>query len=232
MHAIYCFALLCFFSTPQCIDPTKEEKRTHPPHCFWIDTLLRQTMLYITYQTCFWADPTEDRLLHHRQQDAWKGLHAFCSERLGGASPTTAYGIEGILMSRKRGDEKPKAGLPHPEGLTEEAVRWTKSLDAWQLAALNSIATQAKSFLIAFAMLESTGVALGNNNNSNTDDAPSEAPFSDVARASEASRVEEEFQISVWGLVEGQHDYDRLNCSIQLNAANLFAKCILFEQIE
>ncbi len=119
-------------------------------------------------------------------------------------------------MSRKRGAEKPKAGLPHPEEFTKAAVRWTESLDAWQLVALNSIATQAKSFLIGFCMLESAHVG--------------ESPFSDVSQASEASRVEEEFQISVWGLVEGQHDYDRLNSSVQLHSASLFAKTILLEQ--
>merc|ERR1712238_935 len=34
----------------------------------------------------------------------------------------------------------------------------------------------------------------------------------------DASRVEEEFQISSWGLVEGGHDYDRLNCSVAVRS--------------
>jgi hypothetical protein len=59
-------------------------------------------------------------------------------------------------------------------------------------------------------------------------DAPA-CPFPDIEQAMEASRVEEEYQISIWGLVEGQHDYDRLNGSIQLHSANLFAKSILLE---
>jgi len=181
-----------------------------------------------TDTTCFWADPTEDRLLHRRQQQAWKGLHNFCAKRLDGASPTTAFGIEGILMSRKR-DEKPNSGLPHPDELTKAAIKWTHSLDAWQLVALNSIAAQAKSFLIAFSMLESAGMYIANDDGTITTDASS-TPFSDITQASEASRVEEEFQIGVWGLVEGQHDYDRLNSSVQLHSASLFAKTILFEQ--
>lgn len=173
--------------------------------------------------------------MHRRQQQAWKGLHNFCTKRLDGAIPVTALGIEGILMSRKRGDEKPKVGLPHPEELIQAASRWTHSLDAWQLVALNSIATQAKSFLIAFAMLESAGLSIAahdqdSSTSTTTDDAVPASPFSDVAKASDASRVEEEFQISSWGLVEGQHDYDRLNSSVQLNSANLFAKTILLEQ--
>eukprot|EP00536_Pseudo-nitzschia_multiseries_P001010 jgi/Psemu1/282724/fgenesh1_pg.12_\ len=201
---------------------TALDQAAHQPQ-FYRDTAL---MYLPTDTTCFWADPTEDRLLHRRQQQSWKALHEFCTERLGGgkASPITAYGMDGMLMSRKRGDEKPNAGLPHPEGLMEAATRWTHSLDAWQLVALNSIATQAKSFLIAFAMLESTGLSLSLEKN------PTAAPFGDVVEAAEASRVEEEFQISIWGMVEGQHDYDRLNCSIQLHSANLFAKTILMEK--
>jgi ATP synthase F1 complex assembly factor 2 len=170
-------------------------------------------------------------LLHRRQQQAWKGLHEFCAQRLDGAKPTTAFGMEGILMSRKRGDEKPNVGLPHPPELTQAAIKWTHSLDAWQLVALNSIATQAKSFLIAFCMLESAGLSLpGRDGTILTGDDAVPAPFADVAQASEASRVEEEFQISCWGLVEGQHDYDRLNSSVQLHSASLFAKTILLER--
>jgi ATP synthase F1 complex assembly factor 2 len=177
-----------------------------------------------TDTTCFWADPTEDRLLHRRQKQAWQGLHDFCCDRLGGSSPTTALGIEGILMTRKRGSEKPQTGLPHPEILTELAIKWIYSLDAWQLVALNSIANQAKSFLIAFAILESNGLNISNNNVGKV-----VCPFPDITKVSEACRVEEEFQISCWGLVEGGHDYDRLNCNIQLQSANLFSKTILLE---
>jgi len=43
-----------------------------------------------------------------------------------------------------------------------------------------------------------------------------------------ASRVEEEFQIENWGLVEGGHDYDRLNCSIQIHAATCLLESIAF----
>jgi chaperone required for assembly of F1-ATPase len=87
-------------------------------------------------------------LLHRKQEQAWNGIHSFCNERLG-ANPTVAMGIEGILMSRKR-DAKPYAGLPHPTKLVQAARKWTESLDGWQLVALNSISSQAKSFLVGF----------------------------------------------------------------------------------
>lgn len=36
------------------------------------------------------------------------------------------------------------------------------------------------------------------------------------------SRLEEEFQVEIWGLVEGGHDLDRLNNSVSLSAINTF----------
>lgn len=93
----------------------------------------------------------------------------------------------------------------------QKATEWTHSLDAWHLASFASICSQAKSFLVAWAMMEP------------------ESPLSDLQKAIAASRVEEEFQISNWGLVEGGHDYDRLNCSIQLYSAHLFVKTIAID---
>ncbi|KAG7350786.1 ATP12 ATPase [Nitzschia inconspicua] len=186
---------------------------------FHPDVYRKEALKFLpTDTTCFWADPTEDRILHRRQEKAWADIHAFCHKRLG-AKPTTAIGMEGILMSRQRGSAKPFAGLPHPIELMEAARKWTESLDAWQLVALNSINTQAKSFLVGFSMLDSQ----------KTNHERQHFPFPSVEKAVEASRVEEEFQISNWGLVEGGHDYDRVNCSIQLNSAGLFAKTILMD---
>ena len=35
-------------------------------------------------------------------------------------------------------------------------------------------------------------------------------------------RLEEEFQVEIWGLVEGGHDMDRLNASVNLSSMGLF----------
>lgn len=114
-------------------------------------------------------------------------------------------------MSRKRGDAKPSAGLPHPPELIQKATEWTQALDAWHLVSFSSVCSQAKSFLVAWAMMQP------------------ESPMRDLSKAIEASRVEEEFQIDNWGLVEGGHDYDRLNCSIQLYSSHLFVKTIAMD---
>jgi chaperone required for assembly of F1-ATPase len=38
--------------------------------------------------------------------------------------------------------------------------------------------------------------------------------------AMEICRLEEEFQINNWGLVEGGHDLDRVNCAVKLSSAS------------
>jgi ATP synthase F1 complex assembly factor 2 len=35
-------------------------------------------------------------------------------------------------------------------------------------------------------------------------------------------RLEEEFQLEVWGVVEGGHDMDRLNNSVNLSAVSIY----------
>ena len=37
-----------------------------------------------------------------------------------------------------------------------------------------------------------------------------------------ASRLEEEFQVEIWGVVEGGHDMDRLNNAVRLSSAGAF----------
>jgi ATP synthase F1 complex assembly factor 2 len=113
---------------------------------------------------------------------------------------------EGVIMSRPRTLKK-QSGLPHPPELMEKAQEWVDSLDAWHLCALHSVASESKSFLVGMTVLLST--------------VDSENPFHDLTRAVAASRVEEEFNIDCWGLVEGGHDYDRLNCSVQIHAARV-----------
>ena len=103
---------------------------------------------------------------------------------------------EGILMSRARAQKG--SGLPHAPVLVQNAKSFVEQLDAWELTALQSITAESKSFLVGAAVI-TRGIS--------------------SADAIAASRVEEEFQISNWGMVEGGHDYDRLNCSIQIRSA-------------
>ena len=43
-----------------------------------------------------------------------------------------------------------------------------------------------------------------------------------VHQATYLSRMEEEYQLKQWGLVEGGHDMDRLNNAVNLSSVSLF----------
>jgi len=133
-------------------------------------------------------------------------------------TPATATGAgESLIISRKRKGGKTFVGLPHGEKLMEDAREFLERCDAWTLTGMQSVTREAKSFLVGMAVVR--GVIDGQRNN---------IPFSkDTSKAVMASRVEEEFQIENWGLVEGQHDYDRLNCSINIHAATVLVSSIL-----
>lgn len=169
------------------------------------------TLCFSHKKTCFWADPSTDRGLHRRQEEAWKELHDFVEEKFNHAPAYAMGASEGMIMARKREDRNKSAGLPHHQELFDNAAEWTFTLDAWHLAAFASMCSTAKSFLLGWAVLESG------------------SPIEEMAQAIEASRVEEEFQIASWGLVEGGHDYDRLNCAIQMTSAEVFSKTILLD---
>ena len=180
---------------------------------FYRDNILR----YLKNDTtCYLTDPQEDRVLYRKQMKAWEELHKWAQEHIGKGrhAPARAVGNdEGLIMSRAR-KSKPGAGLPHPDVLVEEAEAWVNSLDAWRLIAMQAVTVEAKSFLVGMAVVR------GCDLDHRIDEAISSPPYVEAgAEAVEASRVEEEFNIEQWGLVEGGHDYDRLNCSINIHSA-------------
>lgn len=170
------------------------------------ETYRENILRYLQTDTvCYWADPIEERSIHRRQQSAWKDLHAWVEQWCGGYAPGVAVGhAESMLMAKQK-------QLPHPPQLKEACHNLVNSLDAWHLTVLHAMTIETKSMLLALSLL------LGKEN---------DGSITDVAAAMEAARVEEEFNISNWGLVEGQHDYDRLNGSIQLHAAMLLKECL------
>lgn len=168
-----------------------------------------------TDTVCYWADPVDNRVLHNKQQQAWnKRLHPwivndFCA---GVVAPGQVTEGEATVLFPRRNNNKNTGssntlttGLPHPPTLTTSCARWVHSLDAWHLAALHAACAEAKSLLVAAALI---------------------AGALDAQQALTAARVEEEFQIAAWGLVEGQHDYDRLNAAVQLTAAAFVADAL------
>lgn len=169
--------------------------------------------------SCYYADPREDRVLHRKQSQAWEGLHADLTKDLLGLSddlgPAQAHGGDEALLLSRRSEGNPSSGLPHPPILVERAQQFVDGLDAWNLAALYSACAESKSFFIGAALIfEATQQIQEKGSNRN------------AQWAVTAARVEEEFNIEAWGLVEGGHDYDRLNASIQMHSASFLAQTI------
>eukprot|EP00970_Alexandrium_tamarense_P002831 scaffold391_cov189-Alexandrium_tamarense.AAC.22 len=182
----------------------------------------QDVMRYLRNDTvCYWACPTEDRLLHRRQTQAWEGLHKSLSMELLGLSddlgPSQAIGGGEALVLSRSSEGNPMSGLPHPPVLVEKAQQWVDSLDAWRLASLYSACAESKSFFIGAALVfEAAQRVEGHESKVQTN----------AKWAVRAARVEEELNIETWGLVEGGHDYDRLNCSIQMHSASFLAQTV------
>jgi ATP synthase F1 complex assembly factor 2 len=179
----------------------------------------KQALSYVLTDTvCYWADPTTDRILYRRQEEAWNDLYAHIETSFGETLTKAMGAPEGMIMARNSS----VAGLPLTQELKEKCRAWVHTLDAWHLTALHSAASEAKSFWVAWALLDQQVQVQDEQETEQPQQTTS--PFAkDLTKAIEAARVEEEFQISSWGLVEGQHDYDRLNCAVQLHAAVLLS---------
>ncbi|CAM9550967.1 unnamed protein product [Phaeothamnion confervicola] len=87
----------------------------------------------------------------------------------------------------------------HPAAAAERCREVLEAMDPWALTAVQSVTMECKSVGIALAL------ALRQI---------------DVDEAFEAARIEEEFNIEVWGLVEGGHDLDQSFARVQLTAAS------------
>lgn len=55
---------------------------------------------------------------------------------------------------------------------------------------------------------------------------PSAQGYLDLTQAFQVARLEEEFQINEWGLVEGGHDVDQANAKVRIAAPSLFLRLL------
>lgn len=91
--------------------------------------------------------------------------------------------------------------LEHSEEVIQKVTEAVSSMDHFRLACLQCATMECKSLVLGLALLGG-GRALG--------------------QVVTASRLEEEFQVEVWGVVEGGHDMDRLNNSVSLASVASF----------
>lgn len=171
---------------------------------------------------CYWADPTADRVLYRAQQQAWDPLHHWVRDTLLAqhypATPMAqVYGIAESMVflkqthTTKDGATTTSVGLPHPPQLVQDCRVWLEGLDPWHATIAQLVLRETKSFVLGAAVVTRAASA---------------------EQVQTACRIEEENNISNWGLVEGQHDYDRLNSSIQLHAAAFATDCLYVETME
>jgi ATP synthase F1 complex assembly factor 2 len=107
-----------------------------------------------------------------------------------------------IELETTQGMEK----LNHSKQTVDKIAKIVNSMDHFTLTCLQSATMECKSLVIALALV---------------------LRHINIQQAVIASRLEEEFQVEIWGAVEGGHDMDRLNNSIQLHSSDCFLQCYL-----
>ena len=88
-------------------------------------------------------------------------------------------------------------GAQIPEEAMAAAEKRLRAMDPFELTATFNAAASAKSLLTGMALIRGA---------------------IDVKQAEMSARVEEDFQIDEWGLVEGGHDIDKADIAVRLAA--------------
>ncbi|OQR86812.1 hypothetical protein ACHHYP_20446 [Achlya hypogyna] len=91
--------------------------------------------------------------------------------------------------------------LQHNPTAVANVRAYLEQMDNFELMAFRCIVRELKSMTVALALTKRHITA---------------------KEAIELGRLEEEFQIERWGLVEGGHDLDRVNCSVNVHSASFF----------
>ncbi|KAG6977691.1 hypothetical protein JG688_00000047 [Phytophthora aleatoria] len=89
--------------------------------------------------------------------------------------------------------------LAHDQQLVANVRAHLEKLNDFELTAMRTLTKECKSLITALAVFKRHITA---------------------KEAMDICRLEEEFQINNWGLVEGGHDLDRVNCAVKLSSAS------------
>jgi len=99
--------------------------------------------------------------------------------------------------------------IEHSDETIQKIASFLENMDSYSLAALQSVTYECKSLLIALAYI---------------------SRYISLDQVIAASRLEEEFQLEIWGVVEGGHDMDRLNNAVNLSSAGLMMSLLYDEE--
>jgi len=91
--------------------------------------------------------------------------------------------------------------ISHPEETIMKVTALLRKMDAFSLTALQGATLESKSLVLSLAYI---------------------ARIIDLEQMVAASRLEEEFQVEIWGVVEGGHDMDRLNNAVRISSVGAF----------
>mmetsp|Transcript_16965 Transcript_16965/g.28746 ORF Transcript_16965/g.28746 Transcript_16965/m.28746 type:complete len:212 (-) Transcript_16965:167-802(-) len=91
--------------------------------------------------------------------------------------------------------------IQHPESTTAKIESLLYRMDPFTLTCLQGATMESKSLILSLAYI---------------------AGFISMEQIITASRLEEEFQLEIWGVVEGGHDMDRLNNAVRLSSVGCF----------
>lgn len=91
--------------------------------------------------------------------------------------------------------------IKHPDESVNKVKWMLDQLDPFSLACIQCVTIESKSLVMAIAYF---------------------CRYLSLDQIKVSARIEEEFQVEIWGLVEGGHDLDRLNCGVNLASAGLF----------
>eukprot|EP01038_Epipyxis_sp_PR26KG_P008666 gene8666-11709_t len=91
--------------------------------------------------------------------------------------------------------------LLHPHEVVNKVKTLLSNMDPYTLTAVQSATYECKSLVLGLAYV---------------------CRFLSLEEVIKASRIEEEFQLEIWGVVEGGHDMDRLNNCVSLSSVGCF----------
>eukprot|EP00878_Enallax_costatus_P012639 GHUV01013202.1.p1 GENE.GHUV01013202.1~~GHUV01013202.1.p1 ORF type:complete len:366 (+),score=116.23 GHUV01013202.1:142-1098(+) len=97
------------------------------------------------------------------------------------------------------------AGTTQPRSTVAAVQKYLQGLDNWQMAAFEQLTTASKSIVLAAAAIHQKVTA---------------------AEAVDAARLEEDFQLEDWGMVEAGHDLDIADTKTRIGAPIVFHKLL------
>lgn len=151
------------------------------------------------HATCLSFLPTDSALFFTDEEDR---LLLQLQEEHYSPSIQWMESVIGSPLTRGRGL---RGKIPHSPATHARIKGIVERLEPFALTCLQAATMESKSLILALTLV---------------------ARARSLQQIIAASRVEEEFQIGIWGVVEGGHDMDRLNNAVTLSSVDTFLRLL------